>query len=335
MSLEIREVLPDIYVPENQEYQRIVSDVARSTMGEATFTNPNTLIEYTTVGTVYEGQGEHGLALLLFNIRPILKNYIYDLTIHEDIKNSIEQSIGFATLTSGTSPNISITTKSSDDRKFSIEVTTTITGGDITINRNTTGALDLFSDYAMTTNVTELTPDVYDFVDMGTGFIIMPKSSGGGSGSMGFQPFVRVTSTDDTHTFTVLNETYIIPWDSEIEKDSGFTHSNVTNNTRLYVDETGSYNIGGTVYVESESQRGAFELEIFINGVTIGFPTGSSYIRNSSSWDLWSCVIANKPLKLNVGDYVEIQAKLVNGTNGTIYGTKSDFHITSLKTYLA
>ena len=50
------------------------------------------------------------------------------------------------------------------------------------------------------------------------------------SGTASPLPIIALTSTDNSSTFTEASP-LIVPWDVESEKDTGFTHSNSTNNS--------------------------------------------------------------------------------------------------------
>jgi len=129
--------------------------------------------------------------------------------------------------------------------------------------------------------------------------------------SAGAQPIVSVTSTDTTSTYS-QSAPLICSWDVERYKDTGFTHSTSTNNTRLTVDAAGTYQISGSIRVfEDSDQRSMTACRILINGVIQAQPYGSAYLRASgSSSDYWSCVINPPPLKLSANDYIEVKVQI-------------------------
>ena len=55
-------------------------------------------------------------------------------------------------------------------------------------------------------------------------------------------PVIVLKSNDDTNTFTRTSP-LMIPWNVEKYKDTGFSHSNSTNNTRVIVDDDSTYQI--------------------------------------------------------------------------------------------
>lgn len=75
-----------------------------------------------------------------------------------------------------------------------------------------------------------------------------------------------------------------IPWDSETRKDNGITHDNATNNTRVYLDSPGwyqiSYNVNGT---NQSTNRNTTYCRLRFNGTTYNTPSGSyAYTRNTT-----------------------------------------------------
>ena len=157
-----------------------------------------------------------------------------------------------------------------------------------------------------------------------------------GSAAASAIPIVSVTSTDTSSTFS-QTVPLICSWDVERYKDSGFTHSNSTNNTRLTVDEDGTYQIAASIRVfEDTEQRAQSVARILINGVIQAQPYGSSYIRNNGdSSDYWSCVINPPPLKLSANDYIEVQIQIESQTTSSwisvFQGDESSFSVIKLQ----
>jgi hypothetical protein len=157
-----------------------------------------------------------------------------------------------------------------------------------------------------------------------------------GSAAASAIPIVSVTSTDTTSTFS-QSVPLICSWNVERYKDSGFTHSNSTNNTRLTVDEDGTYQIAASIRVfEVTEARSQSVARILINGVIQAQPYGSSYIRNSGdSSDYWSCVINPPPLKLSANDYIEVQIQIESQTTSSwisvFQGDESSFSVIKLQ----
>jgi len=96
-------------------------------------------------------------------------------------------------------------------------------------------------------------------------------------------PVIVLTSTDDTQVFTRLSP-YIIEWDIEDEKDGAFTHSNVTNNTKIEVNDTSTYSFGGVLRIENANdQRTQPTVKLIVDGTLQDWNLSSGYIRNSGS----------------------------------------------------
>jgi len=150
----------------------------------------------------------------------------------------------------------------------------------------------------------------------------------------GHQPIIDLTSTDTSTTIIQATPT-VLSWDVERAKDSGLTHDNITNNSRIVVDDNGTYQILGNIRMFSTAQRCQFVARVLIDGVIQTQPYGSGYIRNNgTSSDYWSCVVTPPPIKLTAGQYVEIQIQVESQTTtaitGTFQGPDSSFSIINL-----
>jgi hypothetical protein len=168
-----------------------------------------------------------------------------------------------------------------------------------------------------------------------TGNLEYNGSEIGGSGAIEPLPIVSLSSTDTSSSIIQATPT-VLDWDVEVYKDSGFTHSNITNNSRIEVDSTGTYEIEGNIRIESADQRAQFVVKILIDGVVQSQPYGSSYIRNNgNSSDFWTCVVNPPPLKLTAGQYIEIQiqieSQLTTAIDGTFIGTGSSFSVVNMQ----
>ncbi len=155
------------------------------------------------------------------------------------------------------------------------------------------------------------------------------------SGTVEPQPICVLTSTNSTLTASQSTPA-VLPWNVETEKDTGFTHSNLTNNTRLEVDADGTYQIQANIRMFSAGQRVQFVTKYLIDGVVQSMPMGSSYIRNSGTTsDFWTCIINPPPVKLTAGQYIEVQiqveAQTTSTATGTFQGSDSTFSITKLQ----
>jgi hypothetical protein len=143
-------------------------------------------------------------------------------------------------------------------------------------------------------------------------------------------PIIVLTSTDNSSTFTEASP-LIVPWDVESEKDTGFTHSNSTNNSRITVSDNSTYQFGGALRIfNSGDQRVQPLPKLRIDGVVQNIAVDSGYIRNSgSASDYWSLEFTFRPLKLTSSQYVEIQIGLESSNpatfDGTLIGGESNF----------
>ena len=148
-------------------------------------------------------------------------------------------------------------------------------------------------------------------------------------------PIINLSSTDNTTTISQSSAT-VLSWDVEDDKDTGFTHSNSTNNSRIEVDEDGTYLITANIRMISSNQRTQFVSKYLIDGVVQSQPFGSAYIRNSGpSSDFWTCVVSPPPVKLTAGQYVELQIQVesqtTTGNTGTFQGSDSNFSVIKLQ----
>jgi len=155
------------------------------------------------------------------------------------------------------------------------------------------------------------------------------------SGTVEPLPICVLTSTNNTLTAGQSTPS-ILFWNVETEKDTGFTHSNSTNNSRLQVDADGTYQIQANIRMFSAGQRVQFVTKYLIDGVVQSMPMGSSYIRNSgTSSDFWTCIINPPPVKLTAGQYIQVQiqveAQTTSTATGTFQGSDSTFSIIKLQ----
>jgi len=148
-------------------------------------------------------------------------------------------------------------------------------------------------------------------------------------------PICVLTSTNNSLSASQSSPAVLV-WNVETEKDTGFTHSNTTNNSRIEVDADGTYQIQANIRMFSSGQRVQFVGRYLIDGVIQSMPLGSSYIRNSgSSSDFWTCIINPPPVKLTAGQYIEVQiqveAQNTTSLTGQFRGPDSTFSIVKLQ----
>jgi len=122
---------------------------------------------------------------------------------------------------------------------------------------------------------------------------------------------------------------YTIEWDVEEEKDSGFTHSNITNNEEIEVNDNSTYLFGGTIRVfNSNDQRTQPTVKIIIDGTLQDWNLASGYIRNAgSASDYWTFDFTFIPIKLNSGQKIKLQVSHEDANpttfDSTFIGTES------------
>jgi len=113
--------------------------------------------------------------------------------------------------------------------------------------------------------------------------------------------------------------TVYITWGSEIVKDTGFTHSTVTNPSRITVDDAGRYRITATIAstnVSAGANRFSPFLQFRIDGTTmVTRGRGSTYSRGTA-FNAVSNVHLDTEYDLTAGQYIEI-ATVVNYTDAT------------------
>ncbi len=168
-----------------------------------------------------------------------------------------------------------------------------------------------------------------------TGGLEYNGSNVGGGGVPEAMEIINISSTDVSTSVNQASPS-ILNWDVEVEKDTVFTHDNITNNSRIEVGSDGTYKVSANIRIESSEQRAQFVTRILIDGVIQPQPYGSSYIRNNgNSSDFWTCIVNPPPLKLTAGQYVEVQIQIESQNSvaitGTFIGTSSSFSMVNLQ----
>jgi hypothetical protein len=179
-----------------------------------------------------------------------------------------------------------------------------------TINIYNEGSIEasLVSNLNFTGNVTVTSGVSYTTVDVGAPQVVQCYS----------------TNT----TLNLNNATPVsIPWDSQdiIDTDT-FTHSTTVNNSRVYVDVSGWYEVSYNVYYAGASNRSNVRGRIRKNGSTyVGRGTSVNYTRNSTN-DSGSLSAGEFLLQLSSGDYIELMTD-EQGDSDTINMTSGDNYI--------
>jgi hypothetical protein len=107
-----------------------------------------------------------------------------------------------------------------------------------------------------------------------------------------------------------------LSWNTEIDKDSGFTHSTVTNSSRLTVDSAGTYRleVNAEAYNDSSNSRELISIGYSINGsATLEKAGNGCYFRGTNYSDNEAWLSFSDTFKLSASDYVEIEAWIQSG----------------------
>jgi hypothetical protein len=116
---------------------------------------------------------------------------------------------------------------------------------------------------------------------------------------------------------SVNNSTPVaLPFNQQIIKDSIYTHSTSSNNSRIYVTTSGYYKLTYTMNYDSDGRRTVHSY-IRKNGTTkINLTDSYSYVRSST--DDKGCNNCSVILNLTAGTYVELMSEQV-GSSGNAY----------------
>jgi hypothetical protein len=156
----------------------------------------------------------------------------------------------------------------------------------------------------------------YVSVDSTSGAAIWNQIDGSGSGTTYSPTLVQVY---DSAGGTDMNTAggLAVPWATETRKDTGFTHSNTVNNTRVYLDTTDWYQIGYSISHENQTTgRKNVKCSIRMNGTTYVTPSVSySYSRNTT--DEWATNTGTALIQTAAAnEYYEVMCNL-EGSSGS------------------
>ncbi|MBN88503.1 hypothetical protein CMO95_02820 [Candidatus Woesearchaeota archaeon] len=128
------------------------------------------------------------------------------------------------------------------------------------------------------------------------------------------------TSLDTTTNYNVSpagTQTPIV-WDSELIKDSIYTHDNAVNPEQVTVTEAGTYRIYSMLTATSTGQRVQILLRIAINGTARARFGAGMYIRSSSGQNKSSSII-EETIVLNANDIITITGERGSSTSTATY----------------
>lgn len=138
-------------------------------------------------------------------------------------------------------------------------------------------------------------------------------SGGSEAGSLIYLNTSTMQSVDEIN-FSSLD------WEVEYIKDSIFTHDNNNDPNKIYVNQSGVYEVQGFIGISDEltsQYRLTCATRILINGTTPDISQSSlmsGYLRGQTSFD--TCLIVYGIIELTAGDFIEIQTKPVSEISG-------------------
>ena len=127
------------------------------------------------------------------------------------------------------------------------------------------------------------------------------------------------TSLDTTTDYNTAGVQTPIVWDSEIIKDSIYTHDNAVNPEQVTVTEAGTYRVYAMLTATSTSQRIQVLLRIGVNGTATGRIGAGMYIRNQNAITESSGII-EETMVLSANDIITITGE--RGGNASAGGTQ-------------
>jgi hypothetical protein len=103
-----------------------------------------------------------------------------------------------------------------------------------------------------------------------------------------------------------INTTTTISWNSEDIKDSGYTHSNSTNNDSITITQAGTYKIYAAITYTTAVVRANVALQILVNGTATGARGAGGYVRSQSGHSDGTTIVEDY-VTLSANDVIKIQ----------------------------
>jgi hypothetical protein len=103
-----------------------------------------------------------------------------------------------------------------------------------------------------------------------------------------------------------INTTTTISWNSEDIKDSGYTHSNSTNNDSITITQAGTYKIYAAITYTTAVERANVALQILVNGTATGARGAGGYVRSQSGHSDGTTIVEDY-VTLSANDVIKIQ----------------------------
>jgi hypothetical protein len=129
----------------------------------------------------------------------------------------------------------------------------------------------------------------------------------------------KIAQFIDSTGGTDLNTSGIVPFDSEIKKDSAFVHSNTTNPSRIEVANTGWYRITYNVTHNNDdgnNDRVTMRTRVRKNGSTFLDGSGTRTYLRDYAYGEFAHNGTTFVAQLNAGDYVEVFGDKTSGSSG-------------------
>jgi len=123
------------------------------------------------------------------------------------------------------------------------------------------------------------------------------------------------TSLDTTTDYNTTGVQTPIVWDSEIIKDSIYTHDNAVNPEQVTVTEAGTYRVYAMLTATTPSQRVQVLLRIAVNGTATGRIGAGMYIRNQNAITESSGII-EETIVLSANDIITITGERGGNSSG-------------------
>jgi hypothetical protein len=103
-----------------------------------------------------------------------------------------------------------------------------------------------------------------------------------------------------------INTTTTISWNSEDIKDSGYTHSDSTNNDSITITQAGTYKIYAAITYTTAVERANVALQILVNGTATGARGAGGYVRSESGHSDGTTIVEDY-VTLSADDVIKIQ----------------------------
>jgi hypothetical protein len=128
------------------------------------------------------------------------------------------------------------------------------------------------------------------------------------------RPFAHLTIATSVDVGGPDNTTTYMDWDgTELNKDTGFTHSTATNSSRIQVDVTGRYQLNWTMTADNTgSARFTLMSQYRVNGATV-VTRGRQYnYSRGSGYNAEFGVGMQTEVELTAGDYIELSVEVAD-----------------------